>query len=123
MRCSLCGEDGFNGPNAIQKHRVDKHGAAPRVYGKKAEPEPVAGAEEPPVRRAYRRAVLEVIPADAETTLLASVTDLFVNAETDTQGDARVLGYLNARFGPEAYATMEETLDEIFEEEPPQLDD
>ena len=84
MRCSLCGEQGFKHPRAVQKHRIEKHGAS-------AEKKPRAS-------RSLR---------DVETKLLAEATDLFANAETDTAGDARVLQYLNARFGPEAY-TVEE---------------
>lgn len=89
MNCRTegCTATGFTGPYAVHQHKIEAHGAKPRRRGNR------------------RRAAAETVAADVETKLLADVTELFTNAGTEPHQDARVLTYLNSRFGPEVYAS------------------
>jgi hypothetical protein len=62
-------------------------------------------------RRKGSRKKAAVPAGDVETILLSSCVDLFVTAQTDRAADARVISYLNERFGPPAYEDAEEDPD------------
>lgn len=91
MKCKDCGKTGFSNPVEIRKHKIADHGASPKRKYRRRAPAAVGVAVALP-------------PQDPEAKLVGDCTALFVNAGTDAAGDARVLAYLNSRFGPEAYA-------------------
>lgn len=101
MTCKDCGKDGFTSPYAIHQHKIEAHGApARKARERKAETSGRGGG-----RR--RGAAADVADVDPEAQLLSGAIDLFAKAGTDASADERVLNYLNARFGPDAYASGE----------------
>jgi len=114
--CKDCGKTGFANAWAVRNHKIEEHGAPARKgHAQRETAAPAKRKRRAGGRRAGRpRKVSRQVDAapdapvvDAESKLIASVCDLFVNAGTDRDADARVISYIGSRFGPEAYANEE----------------